>query len=73
MQCPICKKRVTGRDDPREPNRYFPFCSDRCQLIDLGRWLKGDYQVPAEGEDEAGRPGFGGSGRDWDRVDEDLP
>ena len=21
----------------------------------------------------AGRPGFGGSGRDWDRVDEDLP
>ena len=27
--------------------RYKPFCSDRCKMADLGRWLKGDYAVAA--------------------------
>jgi endogenous inhibitor of DNA gyrase (YacG/DUF329 family) len=61
MLCPICKKPV---DDPRpgEPApRPFPFCSDRCKLIDLGRWLGGKYQVPVEmtrddSEDDAPPP-----------------
>jgi endogenous inhibitor of DNA gyrase (YacG/DUF329 family) len=38
--CPICGK-------PAEP-RYRPFCSVRCAQIDLGRWLKGSYRIPAE-------------------------
>jgi endogenous inhibitor of DNA gyrase (YacG/DUF329 family) len=25
--------------------RYRPFCSHRCQLADLGRWLNGDYRI----------------------------
>ncbi len=25
-----------------------PFCSDRCKWVDLGRWLRGDYVIPAE-------------------------
>jgi endogenous inhibitor of DNA gyrase (YacG/DUF329 family) len=25
--------------------RCFPFCSERCQLIDLGRWLDEKYQI----------------------------
>jgi endogenous inhibitor of DNA gyrase (YacG/DUF329 family) len=30
----------------REPAEWpqFPFCSDRCRLIDLGRWLGEDYR-----------------------------
>lgn len=28
------------------PNR--PFCSERCQLIDLGNWADGQYTLPAE-------------------------
>jgi endogenous inhibitor of DNA gyrase (YacG/DUF329 family) len=28
--------------------RYKPFCSERCKMADLGRWLQGDYAVPAE-------------------------
>jgi endogenous inhibitor of DNA gyrase (YacG/DUF329 family) len=24
----------------------FPFCSDRCKLIDLGRWIDGQYVIP---------------------------
>lgn len=35
----------------------FPFCSSRCKLIDLGRWLGDSYALPAresqaEAEDE---------------------
>ena len=29
-----------------------PFCSTRCRLADLGRWLSEDYRVPSEGTDE---------------------
>jgi endogenous inhibitor of DNA gyrase (YacG/DUF329 family) len=46
MQCPICKKKVAPANDPAAPNRFFPFCSERCKLIDLGRWLDGKYQIP---------------------------
>jgi endogenous inhibitor of DNA gyrase (YacG/DUF329 family) len=38
--CPICSK-------PRV-ERYRPFCSKRCADIDLGRWLKGNYVIPAD-------------------------
>jgi uncharacterized protein len=39
LGCPICKKPVkTGAPD-------FPFCSERCRLIDLGRWASGTYVV----------------------------
>ena len=38
MSCPICKKPSTAA--------FKPFCSDRCRLVDLGKWLKGDYSVP---------------------------
>jgi uncharacterized protein len=46
MLCPICKKNVREIDDPVSPNHFFPFCSDRCKLIDLGRWLGERYGIP---------------------------
>jgi len=39
MICPICRKEVT-RDNPE-----FPFCSERCRLIDLGNWASGKYMI----------------------------
>ena len=57
MRCPICKKDV-AEQGPERP-ATFPFCSDRCKLIDLGRWLDGKYQVPvveADDEDWAAAP-----------------
>ncbi len=24
----------------------MPFCGERCRLVDLGRWLDGDYRLP---------------------------
>jgi len=40
-RCPICRATVASRV-------AFPFCSERCRLIDLGRWLDGEYRIPAE-------------------------
>jgi endogenous inhibitor of DNA gyrase (YacG/DUF329 family) len=51
MNCPICKKPVP---DPKPGEQsFFPFCSERCKLIDLGRWLGGKYQIPVVDTDEA--------------------
>lgn len=30
----------------------MPFCSERCRLIDLGRWLNEEQRLPVEPEDE---------------------
>jgi hypothetical protein len=42
-RCPTCK-----REARKDGNKVFPFCSERCQLVDLGRWLSEDYRVPGE-------------------------
>lgn len=39
LHCPICKKLVP-LDSPG-----VPFCSDRCRLIDLGKWASGAYKI----------------------------
>ena len=39
MKCPICKKDV----QPGDPE--FPFCSERCRLIDLGNWAAEKYVI----------------------------
>ena len=38
--CPICK---TPADSDRNPE--FPFCSERCRLLDLGAWSSEKYVV----------------------------
>lgn len=51
VKCPICRAEV-----PWEENPHRPFCSERCQLIDLGAWVEGKYRIPGkevkEGEEE---------------------
>ncbi|MFZ0286956.1 MAG: DNA gyrase inhibitor YacG [Terriglobales bacterium] len=39
LSCPTCKKPVTGKDPD------FPFCGERCRLIDLGKWASGQYVI----------------------------
>ena len=52
LRCPICKKPVKAG----EPD--FPFCSDRCRSIDLGKWASGAYVIPVtESENEDVIPG----------------
>jgi endogenous inhibitor of DNA gyrase (YacG/DUF329 family) len=50
MKCPICKKEFQLTSG--EGKKHYPFCSDRCRLIDLGRWLDGKYQIPIAPEHE---------------------
>lgn len=51
MRCPICKKPVEDPSEHAPAPALFPFCSERCKLIDLGRWLDGKYKVPVVEED----------------------
>lgn len=44
MSCPICGKPGV--------EKYRPFCSKRCADIDLGRWLRGSYAIPADDPEE---------------------
>lgn len=49
MKCPICKKEVPfGAPE-------MPFCSERCRLIDLGKWADEEYRIPAEPAPVAGQ------------------
>lgn len=41
LRCPTCRKIVL-RKDPE-----FPFCSDHCRAIDLGKWGSGAYVISA--------------------------
>jgi uncharacterized protein len=41
LRCPTCRKVVLAKDPD------FPFCSDRCRLIDLGKWASGAYVISA--------------------------
>jgi endogenous inhibitor of DNA gyrase (YacG/DUF329 family) len=47
--CPICKRPLDDHDDGL---RFRPFCSKRCAEVDLGRWLKGAYAIPATETEE---------------------
>jgi endogenous inhibitor of DNA gyrase (YacG/DUF329 family) len=49
--CPICQKVMEGRTRAEWPQ--FPFCSERCRTVDLGRWLSGTYRLPAEDQEES--------------------
>jgi len=51
VSCPQCGASIEWIPQ----NRYRPFCSERCKLMDLGAWATERYQVPVaetEGEPE---------------------
>jgi len=53
MPCPICHKPAI--------KEYIPFCSKRCEQVDLGKWLTERYTIPVvemDDEDQA-LPGEG--------------
>ena len=49
-QCPICEVAMPGSSQ-EYPD--YPFCSRRCRIIDLGRWLGEGYRVPGATAAEA--------------------
>lgn len=50
IHCPQCKRPLANTDKTEKTsllanNRFFPFCSERCKLIDIGAWIDGDYRI----------------------------
>jgi endogenous inhibitor of DNA gyrase (YacG/DUF329 family) len=48
MKCPICKKEAAATGE------FYPFCSERCKIIDLGNWASEKYVIstPVQESDE---------------------
>jgi uncharacterized protein len=51
VRCPICDRVMQGQSQTEWPQ--YPFCSQKCRLIDLGRWLGEQYRIAPETEGEA--------------------
>jgi len=49
QRCVYCRQHVAE-------DRFKPFCSERCKMADLGRWLTGAYQVPGPAASGPDRP-----------------
>lgn len=47
VKCPTCKKPVVWEEVATKP-----FCSERCRLLDLGKWLDEDYKIPCVEKDD---------------------
>lgn len=48
VNCPTCKLEVIWNQEAE----YRPFCSDRCQKIDLGAWANEEYGIAADPSEE---------------------
>jgi hypothetical protein len=50
LRCPTCKNPVKAKTPE------FPFCSERCRLIDLGKWASGAYVISSPVRDASDVP-----------------
>lgn len=41
VECPTCQKKVEWKTE----NKYRPFCSERCKLIDFGEWANEEKRI----------------------------
>ncbi len=64
IRCPICRKLTTWQENP-----WRPFCSERCKLIDLGKWASEEYRVAGKKEEEEDE---GGQTEDVKKKDEET-
>ncbi len=48
VSCPSCGKKLPWGESP-----YRPFCSERCKLSDLGKWLDEQYRISSPLQDES--------------------
>ena len=52
-KCPVCKKILDSSiQDEQDKPQFFPFCSERCKLIDLGDWLDARYVISSDVQSE---------------------
>jgi endogenous inhibitor of DNA gyrase (YacG/DUF329 family) len=51
VSCPRCGAKT----EYSPQNKWRPFCSERCRMIDLGKWAAEDYRLP-EQDDPSSKP-----------------
>ncbi|MBL7545237.1 MAG: DNA gyrase inhibitor YacG [Bdellovibrionaceae bacterium] len=61
VSCPRCGNKIEYSLE----NKHRPFCSERCQLIDLGEWASESYKIPVKNTE------FDTSARD--KIGDDIP
>ena len=44
VPCPRCGAETVADESKPLPDA-FPFCSERCKLLDLGKWADGTYRI----------------------------
>jgi uncharacterized protein len=54
VACPTCKTMV----EFSPANTYRPFCSKRCQMIDLGDWADEKHRIPDATPPDLDESGF---------------
>lgn len=57
VACPTCGRGIEWNPE----NRFRPFCSERCKMVDLGAWATERYRVPVVETDELEVPDEGDS------------
>lgn len=45
MVCPTCRQKFDS-----DQTEALPFCSERCRMVDLGRWLNEKFSLPIDPE-----------------------
>jgi len=57
-RCPVCKSVVGVSPQGQSGEaKFFPFCSRRCKLVDLGDWLDARYKITSRLQSqESGEP-----------------
>ena len=45
QKCPTCKKMIKRPVENEKISTFYPFCSQRCRLVDLGSWFDGNYKI----------------------------
>jgi endogenous inhibitor of DNA gyrase (YacG/DUF329 family) len=51
--CRICDRKLPSQ--AKEKSTWYPFCSQRCRWMDLGKWFNEEYGL-AEGKDPPDAP-----------------
>lgn len=72
--CPTCRKKLRFERTSALP--FFPFCSERCRLINLGKWADGSYRISTKLDRDREEQGAGDEEREARRSTdppEDLP
>lgn len=67
-RCPTCDMQVALDAADKAAGKHLPFCSERCRLRDLGRWLNEEHALPCEDDTDDSEGSSAESGQTTPRL-----